>query len=144
MFDKIIVATDGSENANEAVKHAAALAQMGTGIEVLIVHVCPACTADLDPDESNRRLAQEIVEKAASRFEGSGASVRTLVEIDYPQESLGTAIVDIAERESANLIIIGSRGLSEFRGMLLGSVSSKVVQHAGCPVLIVKGGEGAA
>lgn len=141
MFDKIVVATDGSVNAQVAVKHAAEIAGAAKSAEVMVVHVCPGCTALLDPDGSNRRLAQEIVDKAAAVFKHTGASVRTLIEIDYPPESLGSAIVDMATREKANLIVVGSRGLSEFRGMLLGSVSSKVVQHASCPVLIVKGEE---
>lgn len=139
MFDRIVVATDGSVNAQVAVRHAAEIAKMVHNPQALVVHVCPACTASLDPEENNRRLAQDIVEQAAELFKDTGASVRTLIEIDYPPESLGSAIVDIAKREQANLIVVGSRGLSEFRGMLLGSVSSKVVQHAGCPVLIVKG-----
>lgn len=141
MFDKIVVATDGSVNAQLAVKHAAEIARMAKNPEVMVVHVCPGCTALLDPEGSNRRLAQEIVDKAVELFNNTGASVRALIEIDYPPESLGSAIVDIAKREQANLIVVGSRGLSEFRGMLLGSVSSKVVQHASCPVLIVKSDE---
>jgi nucleotide-binding universal stress UspA family protein len=138
MFSKILVAVDGSDTSDAAVAHASTLAGMAGSAEVLIVHVCPACTADLDPDEGNRRLAAQIVDEAAEQFKDTKANVRTLVEIDYPQESLGTALVEIAEREKVKLIVLGSRGLSEFRGMLLGSVSSKVVQHAGCPVLVVK------
>lgn len=142
MFEKVLVATDGSDTAKSAVRHASEIARMAGSKEVLIVHVCPACNVELDPDESNRQLAESILTDASEAFSGTGSAVRTLVEIDYPQESLGTAIVDIAQREKTDLIVLGSRGLSEFRGMMLGSVSSKVVQHAGCPVLIVKNHEG--
>ncbi|MBE0428510.1 MAG: universal stress protein [Thermoleophilia bacterium] len=138
MFDRMIVATDGSASARTAVKHASELARLAGTSEVLIIHVCPACSVDLDPDEVNRRLASGIVDEAAKAFEGAEAGVRTMIDVDYPPESLGSAIVEIAKRENADLIVLGSRGLSEFRGMLLGSVSSKVVQHASCPVLIVK------
>lgn len=138
MFNKILVATDGSPTAVTAVRYAVDIAQNSNSSAVLIVHVCPACTADIDPDRVNLELARKIVDEAAVAFKDSKAKVDTLVEVDYPQEVLGTAVVDIAQREGSDLIVLGSRGLSEFRGMLLGSVSSKVVQHAVCPVLVVK------
>ncbi|MHB1389920.1 MAG: universal stress protein [Thermoleophilia bacterium] len=138
MFNKIMVATDGSPTAVAALRYAVEIARNSSSSSVLIVHACPACTADIDPEQINLTLARKIVDEAAAEFKGSEAKVDTLVEVDYPQEALGTALVEIAQREGIDLIILGSRGLSEFRGMLLGSVSSKVVQHAVCPVLVVK------
>lgn len=138
MFDKIMVATDGSENANDAVSYAAELAQMAGTREVVVVHVCPGCTADIDVKDTNREAAEEIVQEAGEVFGKLGVSVRTSVEIDYPPEAIGSAIVDVGLRENPDLIVLGSRGLSEFKGLLLGSVSSKVVQKAHCPVLVIK------
>ncbi|MHB0867521.1 MAG: universal stress protein [Thermoleophilia bacterium] len=138
MFNKIMVATDGSDTAKAAVKYAVDIAKDSNSSAVLIVHVCPACTADIDPEQMNLELARKIVSEAEAAFKDSRAKVDTLVEVESPQEALGTALVEIAQREGADLIVLGSRGLSEFRGMLLGSVSSKVVQHAVCPVLVVK------
>ena len=69
--------------------------------------------------------------------------VRTIVEMDYPPEEVGEAIVEIANNEKADLLVLGSRGLSEFKGMLLGSVSHKVLQRSDCPVLVIKRAEAA-
>lgn len=139
MYAKILVATDGSENAVMAVEHAAEVARMAGSTEVLIVHVCPACTADLDPDDKNRELAEVIVQDAGKVITEAGIPVRTRVEIDASPELTGNALVDIASEEEVDLIVIGSRGLSEFKGMLLGSISNKVLQKAHCPVLVIKG-----
>lgn len=138
MFSKILVATDGSETAGLAVEHAAELARMAGSSEVMIIHLCPSCTVDVDTEGLNREMAEKVLGEAVKAFKDTQAEVKTVLEIDYPPESLGTAIVEIASKENADLIVLGSRGLSEFKGMLLGSVSSKVVQHASCPVLIVK------
>lgn len=139
MYDKIMIATDGSENADHAVEHAAELARLTGSRDALVVHVCTACTADLDPDEENLEVANEIVRKAGAVMEAAGLNVATRVETEYPPESVGNAIIDIAGNEGADLLVLGSRGLSEFKGMLLGSVSNKVVQKADCPVLVIKG-----
>lgn len=138
MYEKIIVATDGSDNAEKAIEHAASLAEMVKTSEVIVLHVCTACSADMDPEETHLETAKAIVRDAGEVIKAAGVSVTRRVETDYPIETVGNAIVDIAAAEDAELIILGSRGLSEFKGMLLGSVSSRVVQKAICPVLVVK------
>lgn len=138
MFKKILVATDGSENANEAVRNAADLASMASAETVLVLHVCPAYTADIDLQDTNRKIAERIVEDAGSIVSVKGVDVQLMIEGDYPPESVGLAITDVAREKKVDLIILGSRGLSEVKGLLLGSVSNKVVQHAQCPVLVVK------
>lgn len=138
MFNKILVATDGSENANEAVRNAADLASMASAETVLVLHVCPACTADIDLQDTNRKIAERIVEDAGGIVSVKGVDVQLMIEGDYPPESVGLAITDVAREKKVDLIILGSRGLSEVKGLLLGSVSNKVVQHADCPVLVVK------
>ncbi len=137
-FSKIMVATDGSANADAAVASAADLAEKVGAREVLLIHVCPGCTADIDVRDANREEAEDLIKQKAKLFRESGAHVRTLVEIDYPPESVGAAILDAAMREKPDLIVLGSRGLSGIKGMLLGSVSNKVVQNARCPVLVIK------
>ena len=138
MYDKILVATDGSGIATEAVAHAAELASAVGASELVVIHVCPACTPELDPDSSNRKKATEIVKAATDLIASKGVASRSLVEMDYPFEEVGEAILDITEREGADLLVLGSRGLSEFKGILLGSVSHKVLQNTGCPVLIIR------
>ena len=138
MYEKILVATDGSETAAAAVEHAADLARMAGSKEVVVIHVCPACTPELDPDSKNRETASNIVNEAAEAVASEGVLVRTILELDYPHEEVGEALLEIVKNEDADLLILGSRGLSEFKGILLGSVSHKVIQRAECPVLVIK------
>jgi nucleotide-binding universal stress UspA family protein len=138
MYRKIMIATDGSDNAKMAVEHAAELARLTGSKEAFIVHICTACGTDLDPDEENMEAANDIVQEAAALMEAAGLDVAVHVETEYPPESVGNAIIEIAFDQQADLVVMGSRGLSEFKGMLLGSVSSKVVQKAACPVLVLK------
>jgi len=58
--------------------------------------------------------------------------------IEDPTSKVGSAIVDYAERENVELIVIGTRGRTGFKKMLLGSVASDIVTYAHCPVLVVK------
>jgi nucleotide-binding universal stress UspA family protein len=58
------------------------------------------------------------------------------------QGDAATEIIEYAKNASMDLIVVGSRGLSRIRGLLLGSVSRKLVHYAGCSVLIVKSGTG--
>jgi nucleotide-binding universal stress UspA family protein len=141
MYEKILVATDGSKTAAAAVVHAARLARTTSAAEVVVLHICPACTPELDPDSTNRETATEIVEKAKATVSAEGVRVRVVVEMDYPPEEVGEAIIDLCASENADLLVLGSRGLSEFKGILLGSVSHKVIQHAACPVLVIKEAE---
>lgn len=138
MYDKILVAIDGSENARLAVEHAASIGGLAHSEDIIVLHVCAACSADLDPEEKNLELAKELVRKAGDVIKKAGLPVTRRVETDYQLDAVGNAIVDIAVAEGASLIIVGSRGLSEFKGMLMGSVSSRVAQRAECPVLVVK------
>lgn len=138
MYEKILVATDGSDSAAAAVEHAADLARLAGSKEVVVIHVCPACTPELDPDSMNRETATKIVNEAAEAVASEGIMVRTVLEMDYPHEEVGEALLEIIKNEKADLLILGSRGLSEFKGILLGSVSHKVIQHAECPILIIK------
>ncbi len=138
MFERILVATDGSANARRAVEQAAGVASMASSNEVVLLHVCSACNADLDPAQKHLEIAENIVKEGSRILEEAGVPVRSVVEEGYPPEAIGSAITDIATREEVDLIVIGSRGLTEFKGMLLGSVSNKVVHNAPCPVLVVK------
>ncbi|MDO8737302.1 MAG: universal stress protein [Thermoleophilia bacterium] len=139
MYEKILVATDGSETAAAAVEHAADLAKLAGSKEVVVIHVCPACTPELDPDSKNREIATNIVNEAGEAVASEGIQVRTVLEMDYPHEEVGEALLEIIKNEKADLLVLGSRGLSEFKGILVGSVSHKVLQHAECPVLVIKG-----
>lgn len=138
MFKKILVAADGSDNAARAIEYTAELARMANAEKVMVLHVCIGCSADLDPDEQNLEAANRIVSEAAATLNEAGVNASTTVETDYAPESIGNAVIELAAAEDMELIVLGSRGLSEFKGMLLGSVSNKVVHGAACPVLVIK------
>jgi nucleotide-binding universal stress UspA family protein len=78
--------------------------------------------------------AQQVLERHAERLRAQGVAVETVVREGYP----ATVIQEEAEEQRADLIVIGTRGLSGLKHLLLGSVAERVVQKAPCPVLTVK------
>jgi len=145
MFEKILVAVDGSDGANKALKLAVDL-QKTCGGELLILTVYrhhSLLEASMSmvrpedpelPDESMRNYAKEVAEAAKQAATEAGADpVRGFVKGGPPTRT----IVGFAEEHKADLIIVGSRGLGDVEGFLHGSVSHKVTSLAGCPVLVV-------
>ena len=132
---RLVVGYDGSEAGKRALERAATTA--GDGDEVVVVaaaesHARTGITeaAHLDPSEVQRRR-EDLVEATAFLAQ-RGIEARTL----EAQGDPGSVIVDAAE--DADLVIVGSRGLNPIQRMLLGSVSSKVVNRADCDVLVVR------
>lgn len=139
---KIVVATDGSETSNRAVDFAIGLAKK-YGSRLLILHVLNlALPPDLLPHttgklfEEDRRKARLLLEHAQKRATDNGVdSTAELVE-DH-MRPYGEIIL-CAEREGADLIVVGTRGRGGFTKLLLGSVASGVVTYSPTPVLVVK------
>ena len=145
MFARIVVGTDGSETAKQAVREATELAKQ-TGASLDIVSA-------FDPVPSSR-LREERLEApsdiehmvnpsedvdatladAARAVESEGVKVRTFARQGEPAD----AILDVAEEENADLIIVGNKGMTGAKRFLLGSVPNKVSHHAPCSVLIVR------
>ena len=146
---RILVTTNGSENAKRAVSAASSLAKQN-GSELLIVHVVSeAIPAQYSPigintpasdytdyfktiEQEGTKLVNEVVQKA--KGEGINARGEVLRTISSTVES----IIEVSDKEHVNLIVVGTRGLGGFKKLLLGSVSSGVVSHASCSVLIVR------
>jgi nucleotide-binding universal stress UspA family protein len=139
MYQKILLATDGSEHSKRAAENAIHIAKCSSGSKIEIVYVA-------DPDKAKsetlshwnsanlgegkkRRLAE--VEKLAKE---SGVQYEIIILDGDP----GPCIVDYANKNLADIVIIGSRGLNVLQEFVLGSVSHKVAKRAACPVLIVK------
>jgi nucleotide-binding universal stress UspA family protein len=121
---KILLATDGSKDAELAATTAADLAK-STNSELHVLHVGEAPTF----------LAQKELETEVGMIRQSGAQdIQAHLEFGRPD----TAIVDLAEELGAGLIVMGSRGLGGVRRALLGSISDSVVRHAPCPVMVVR------
>jgi nucleotide-binding universal stress UspA family protein len=137
----ILLATDGSAEAQLAARTAADLAQRtDSDLHVLTVGAGVPISATTSPAHfedvlrENRRQAQEVLKQEAKRIEESGATVnQTHLKEGRAEEE----IVERAEELGAGLIVMGSRGHSRLRRALMGSVSDAVVRHAHCPVTIV-------
>jgi nucleotide-binding universal stress UspA family protein len=131
----ILVAYDGSDSAKRALDRAAKLAN---GNKVTVVSVAEGlpqfgrAPALLVPEEHEERL-RELSEAAAALHE-NGVELHAVER----RGDAATLIVDEAEKEHADLIVIGTRGLSDTKRWLLGSVSTKVLHHAPCDVLVVR------
>ena len=141
MFKNIVYATDGSDHARQAMVYARDLAKSNNAT-LFVVHAYPSISDLLGYKEydaiASRRIAhaQEIVGQVIRELKDAG--------IDLEQEVLegptAEAILRVADIRKADLIIVGARGRGSFKGLLLGSVSQKVIQHAPCPVLVVRNG----
>ena len=132
---RLLVPVDGSDCSARAAAFAAQLAR-DTGAELSLVHVydAPAAAAMgfIGTDDTSAKLAQASF-AAATAAMGDVAVKEYLVEIGHPAER----ILEVAAAHAGTQIVMGSRGRSPFAGMLLGSVSERVLRNATCPVTIV-------
>jgi len=140
MFQRILLAVDGSEHAVRAAKVAVEMAHCMKSAELRVVVAYDPIPPFLG--EPNLQLAidarlneaQGILKKAAGLVGNSHIDVHTELIEGNPAE----AIIEVAKTRNSDVIIMGSRGLGRLAGLLLGSTSQKVVSHAPCPVLIVR------
>ncbi len=138
---RILVATDGSEEATLAAKAAAELAQR-TYSELHIVSVADAYSSyyyvqQIGLGDDLPQRAQDVLDNQVKEIEQSGREVaRTHVRVSQRHPS--DEIVRVAEETGADLVVMGSRGLGGIKRALMGSVSDSVVRHAHCPVLVVR------
>ncbi len=169
MFQNIVVATDGSDNAKRATEVGAELA-VACGARLFVVHVAPTY-ASLEDIEKSNDLPQQVKDEIRQIHDAMGGlELSAYAPVPAPKsaiEHLGNAILDRAdnvahengmqqvsrvlaygnaaeeivaqaENAKADLIVIGTRGLSDLRGLVMGSVSHKVIHLASCPCVTVK------
>jgi nucleotide-binding universal stress UspA family protein len=145
---KILLATDGSEEAQLAFASAADLSEK-TDSELHVVYVghMPLVSYEspgaitLDPDLSGRMqedAEQEARRKLDEQVRQVGKTDGEVAEMHARVGRPDAEIVGLADELGAGLIVLGSRGLGPLRRALMGSVSDSVVRHAHCPVLIVR------
>ncbi|MCE9647024.1 MAG: universal stress protein [Chloroflexi bacterium] len=140
MFDKILLAVDGSEHALHAARTAADLARSMKTSEIRIVTAYDFIPPYLgEPNmqyaiDARMESAKTIMQKAVHAVGDVPCEIHTEL-IEGPAAE---AIIDVASTRKSNVIVMGSRGLGTLAGLLLGSTSQKVVAHAPCPVLIVR------
>jgi nucleotide-binding universal stress UspA family protein len=138
---RILVATDGSKEAQLALSTAAELAN-STDSELHVLHVGevpllyhPERHAYRTLYEEHEKEAQQLLEAQVERIDGaSAAQAQAHLRMGRADEE----IVELAQSIDAGLIVMGSRGQGRLRRALVGSVSESVVRHAHCPVTIVR------
>ena len=145
MFSSIVVGTDGSETAGEAVRQATELAS-AVGAKVYLVSAFePVGNQRLReerveaPDDvqwsiNEKEDVADTLEKAAELVQEAGVEVETFSRQGDPAD----AILDVAEEQKADLIVVGNKGMTGAKRFLLGSVPNKVSHHAPCSVMIIR------
>jgi nucleotide-binding universal stress UspA family protein len=131
----IVVGTDGSEHSHRAVRWASEEARI-RGAKLLVIHSwtfpAPTVGADHLPHADVEAAAAKVLDEAIGAIaDPSGIEIEREVAPEAPAQAL------IRASEGADLVVVASRGLGGFRGLLLGGVAQQVAHHAKCPVVIV-------
>jgi nucleotide-binding universal stress UspA family protein len=145
MFKSIVVGTDGSDTATQAVRQAVDLAQ-AVGAKLELVSAYEPVPAQRLREE--RREAPEDLQWAINPREDVDVTLEAAAEVAraaavsvsvYPRQGdPADAILDVAEEQEADLIVVGNKGMTGAKRFLLGSVPNKVSHHAPCSVLIIR------
>jgi nucleotide-binding universal stress UspA family protein len=146
MFATILVGTDGSDTATTAVRHAIDLArELGARLQVVSAYEpvsderprsdTIAVPQDVQWMISPRKDVLALLEQVRSDARSVGIEK---VETFARQGDAADAILDVAEEQRADLIVVGNRGMTGAKRFLLGSVPNKVSHHAPCSVMIVR------
>lgn len=145
MFKSIVVGTDGSDTANQAVRQAVELAG-SVGAKLELVSAYEPVPAQRLAEE--RRQAPEDLQWAINPREDVDATLEAAAivarEAGVPvgvyarQGDPADAILDVAEEQDADLIVVGNKGMTGAKRFLLGSVPNKVSHHAPCSVMIIR------
>jgi nucleotide-binding universal stress UspA family protein len=145
---RVVVAVDGSPDSLAAARFLASLPLDGTvdvrllavaepprpsvaPTEILLTAMAPALERVL---EERRAVLEGLLSRLEAEFRGRAASVQSSVVVGQP----AAAIVESGAEAAADLVVVGARGAGALARLVLGSVSDRVVRHAGCPVLVVK------
>ena len=149
MYTRILIAIDGSELANKALRHAFALAKgtaarlivmtatdpstlVAPGAEIMMVDT-GAIIADLE--KAKAEGAKTVLENAHELAKDAGLTIQTL---HMPGQLAADAIISVAKEQGADLIVMGSHGRRGLGRLLLGSQAAEVLSRSTIPVLVVK------
>ncbi|HEX4466838.1 MAG TPA: universal stress protein [Solirubrobacteraceae bacterium] len=145
MFKSIVVGTDGSDTATQAVHQAVDLAKsVGAKLEI----VCAYEPVPAQRLAEERRQAPEDLQWAISPREDVDATLEKAATVAreagvpadvYPRQGdPADAVLDVAEEQGADLVVVGNKGMTGAKRFLLGSVPNKISHHAPCSVLIIR------
>ncbi len=145
MFKSIVVGTDGSETAGEAVRQAIDLARtVGAKLEIVSAYEpvpAPRLRQESRDAPEDLQWAINPREDVNATLEAAAAPARELgidVNVYSRQGDPADAILDVAEERDADLVVVGNKGMTGAKRFLLGSVPNKVSHHAPCSVLIIR------
>jgi nucleotide-binding universal stress UspA family protein len=145
VFTRIVVGTDGSETAAEAVRQAVDLAKLAGASLSIVSAYEPVPKRRLEGEQQDvppdvqyeigpREDVNLVLDAAAAQAKKEGVEVQT-----HPVEAeAAEAILNVAEETNADLIVVGNKGMTGARRFLLGSVPNNVSHHAPCSVIIVR------
>jgi len=138
MYRQIVVGYDGSPASRQAVDTAIAIAlQNGATLHVLTVARLLQIPDEVETEaivENSREFHQRLLDELALSIGDAGAPIEYEIAIGHPAEQL----IYRADQLDADLIVVGDRGRSKIKRMLLGSVSDRVVRHADRAVMVVR------
>jgi nucleotide-binding universal stress UspA family protein len=145
MFGSIVVGTDGSDTAKQAVREAIELAkQVGASLDIVSAYEpvsnqrlreeARQVPEDMQWSVNPREDVNATLDEAAAAVRDAGVEVQTFAREGDPAD----AILDVAEERSSDLIVVGNKGMTGAKRFLLGSVPNKVSHHAPCSVLIIR------
>jgi nucleotide-binding universal stress UspA family protein len=147
LYTKILVGLDGSSDSMKAVDHALAIAKQNEA-KVIVVHIIPSqlrtgvYTSSMAIPTSSEYLkrANEAVDVWFERIKQKAGEMDVEVETKLISSgySAGQIIVDLAEKENVDLIVVGTRGMTGFKKLLLGSVALEVVTYSHCAIIVMK------
>lgn len=145
-YKTIVVPADGSENSKRALQHAVSIAERNKA-QLVVVHVANIVSAISNFDQTpisggyvSEQIAEDMEETGKEILDDvvkevpADVTVKSVFEVGSP----GPAVLAVAKKFNADLIVMGSRGLGPLKGLFMGSVSSYVTSHSTCPVLVVK------
>jgi nucleotide-binding universal stress UspA family protein len=136
IIHSILVAVDGSETSSNAAKMAIDLSKK-FGANLIALHIVPPnLRFNKEMFDIANQNGQKIVNEVRGKAVAKGVDVQTEVISDVI--SITKVIVDYAEENDVNLIVLGTRGISGIKRLLLGSTASGVVTYSHCPVMVVR------
>lgn len=155
MFEKILVPLDGSEHSLKALTIAIEIAKKFGG-KISLIHIysvavspvmvpepstlTPPMVPTMTPEEiskaveSTRKASMSILSEGEQKVKAERVQVETILREGHVVQE----IIKTAKEDKFDLIVIGARGISKIRELLLGSVTDGVIHHASCPVLVIK------
>jgi nucleotide-binding universal stress UspA family protein len=141
MFTKILVPVDGSDNSYKALEAALVLSEkLGSNISVVnVMEQVPITHIESEKLlnellEAYKKENQEILSKCSDIAHQKGITIKTVLLQGNP----APVILDYSKKENFDLVIMGSRGMGKFKELILGSVSSKIMHHSPCAIMIIR------